>query len=244
MAGDARDAPLPMSVRVVIVDDELLVARRLERMTRDALGPRLAQIDCATNLTAAARLLDQADNAVVLLDLNLAGDDGFDLLRRAVAEPFQVIVVSANVDRAIEAFELGVVDFVPKPFSAARLGQALARVVGERDATNTAPRFLAATLAGRLDLIPIDSVVAIHGADDYSEVETQSGEKHLHKKTLAALERLLPADFHRVHRSHIANLKHAVRITTTEGTRRLVLSNGTHLPVSRLFAKELEARFL
>ena len=233
-----------MSLRVVIVEDEMLVARRLERMTREALGPRLSQIDCATNLTEAVKLLERIDDAVVLLDLNLSGADGFDLLRRAIAEPFQVIVVSANVDRAIEAFELGVIDFVPKPFSAERLARALERVAGERGEQEVAPRFLAATLAGRLDLIAIDSVVAIHGADDYSEVETLGGQKHLHKKTLAALERLLPPDFCRVHRSHIANLKHAIRLTTGEGGRRLIMSNGTQLPVSRMLAKDVEARFL
>jgi DNA-binding LytR/AlgR family response regulator len=244
MAGGHRDAAVPVSLRVVIVEDEMLVARRLARMTREALGASLAQIDCATNLTEAVQLLEKIVDAVVLLDLNLSGDDGFDLLRRAVAEPFQVIVVSASVDRAIEAFELGVVDFVPKPFSAERLARALARVTGERGAPDVAPRFLAATLAGRLDLIQIESVVAIHGADDYSEIETQGGRKHLHKKTLATLERLLPPDFCRVHRSHIANLKHAIRLTTEEGGRRLLMSNGTQLPVSRVLVKELAARFL
>jgi DNA-binding LytR/AlgR family response regulator len=233
-----------VSVRIVIVEDELLVARRLERMTREVLGSDLSQIDCASNLAEAVKMLETIPDAVVLLDLNLSGDDGFELLRRAVAEPFQVIVVSANVDRAIEAFELGVVDFVPKPFSAERLARALARVVGEREPADVAPRFLAATLAGRLDLIPIDSVVAIHGADDYSEIETQGGGRHLHKKSLAVLEKLLPADFHRVHRSHIANLRLAVRMVTGEGPRRLLMSNGTELPVSRRFAKQLEARFL
>lgn len=244
MAGGHRDAARPVSLRVVIVEDEMLVARRLARMTREALGARLVQLDVATNLDEATRLLGRIDDAVVLLDLNLSGADGFELLRRAIAEPFQVIVVSANVDRAVEAFELGVLDFVPKPFTAERLAKALHRVDGARE-PGMQPRFLATTLAGRLELIPVDSVAAIHGADDYSEVETLGGQKHLHKKTLATLERLLPTGFMRVHRSHIANLRHALRLESDEsGRRQLVLHNGTCLPVSRTLLKELEARLL
>ncbi len=234
-----------MKLRVVIVEDEMLVARRLARMTREALGERLGQIDLAANLDQATRLLARVDDAVVLLDLNLSGVDGFELLRRAIAEPFQVIVVSANIDRAVEAFELGVLDFVPKPFSAERLNKALHRAVGGTQDKGTQPRFLAATLAGRMELIPIDSVIAIHGADDYSEVETQGGQRHLHKKTLTTLERLLPPEFMRVHRSHIANLRHALRLEADDtGRRHLVLRNLSRLPVSRSLLSDLEARML
>lgn len=234
-----------MNVRVVVVEDESLVARRLVRMTREALGEQLVQIECAASLAEAVRFAGQIDDAVVLLDLNLAGEDGFDLLRRAVAEPFQVIVVSANVDRAVEAFELGVVDFVPKPFTAERLSQALQRAVSGRRDAGIPPRFLAATLAGKLELIAIEAVVAVHGADDYSELETLGGQRHLHRKTLATLEQLLPADFVRVHRSHIANLRHATRLVTDEaGRRQLLMCNGSALPVSRTLAQQLEARLL
>src|SRR5690606_21849668 len=111
-------------MHVVIVEDEVVVARRLERLVRSVLGDALERIDICSDLRTATDVLAGANDAVVLLDLNLGGRDGFDLLRRAAAEPFQTVVVSANADRAIEAFELGVVDFVPKPFTAERLEKA------------------------------------------------------------------------------------------------------------------------
>jgi two-component system response regulator LytT len=134
-------------MRIVIIEDETIVARRIERLVRRILGPKIERIDTATNLPGAVELLGRAQNAVVLLDLNLSGSDGFDILRRAVAEPFQTIVVSANTDRAIEAFELGVVDFVPKPFTEERLSMALERVAQHKGLDGRAPSFLAVTLA-------------------------------------------------------------------------------------------------
>jgi DNA-binding LytR/AlgR family response regulator len=245
MAGGGRNAGIRMSLRVVVVEDEPLVARRLVRMTREALGGKDAQIEYASGLEEATRMLGRSTDAVVLLDLNLGGADGFELLRRAIAEPFQVIVVSASVDRAVEAFELGVLDFVPKPFTAERLEKALQRATSGRREDGVPSRFLAATLAGKIELIPIESVLAVHGADDYSEVETLGGQRHLHRKTLATLEQLLPPDFVRVHRSHIANLRHATRLVTDEaGRRQLMMSNGSTLPVSRTLVHQVEARLL
>ncbi len=227
-------------MRLVIVEDETLVARRIERLARDILGEQLTQVDVASDLTTASAALERGDTAVLLLDLNLSGRDGFELLRRAVAEPCQTIVISANIDRALEAFELGVVDFVPKPFQRERLEKALQRALAPRRDPERAPRYLATTLAGRVDLIAIDTVVAIHGADDYSEIETLDGRKHLHKKTLTALLDLLPERFQRVHRSHLVNLDFARALQTDDqGRRHVELTNGTRVPVGRSNYKAL-----
>ncbi|NZA25556.1 response regulator transcription factor [Luteimonas sp. SJ-92] len=227
-------------MHIVVIEDETVVARRIERLVRRILGPRLLRIDRAGTLRDATRLLARLQDAVVLLDLNLSGDDGFDVLRRAVAEPFQTIVVSANTDRAVEAFELGVVDFVPKPFTEERLGRALDRVGRGGRSGGGPPSFLAVTLAGRVDLVAVGTVVAIHGADDYSEIETSDGRRHLHKKTLTMLGRVLPENFLRVHRSHIVNLRFAEGMDIESGGRRVLhLSNGSSVPVSRSHAGKL-----
>jgi DNA-binding LytR/AlgR family response regulator len=227
---------------VLIVEDEPLIARRIERMIRDILGDRLKRIDCAPDLDSAMARIRSGDITLLLLDLNLSGQDGFDVLHRAVAESFDTIVVSANTDRAIEAFELGVIDFVPKPFTADRLAKALDRVA-LRNSQESRIRFLAVSLAGRIELVPIASVIAVHGDDDYSSIETLDGRRHLHRKTLASLERLLPGNFERVHRSHIVNLLHVESILTpAAGGRAVRLANGTLVPVGRSYAKALAAR--
>jgi DNA-binding LytR/AlgR family response regulator len=237
---DRRDRDAGNLMRIVIIEDEAVVARRIERMAHRILGAKLERVDVAAGLGAAVELLARVEDAAVLLDLNLAGEDGFEVLRRAAAEPFQTIVISANTDRAVEAFELGIVDFVAKPFTEERLAKAFARLASSDRVEGRAPAFLAVTLAGRVDLVAIESVVAIHGADDYSELETADGRRHLHKKTLTALESLLPPHFQRVHRSHIVNLRLARELGTDgSGRRSLKLANGSCVPVSRVYAAQL-----
>jgi DNA-binding LytR/AlgR family response regulator len=231
-------------MHVLIVEDEPLIARRLERMTRDILGDKLKRIDCAPDLDSAMARIGSGGITLLLLDLNLSGQDGFDVLRRALAESFDTIVVSANTDRAIEAFELGVIDFVPKPFTAERLAKAFDRIEA-RTTQESRSRFLAVSLAGRIELVPIESVIAVHGDDDYSSIETLDGRRHLHRKTLTSLEKLLPGNFERVHRSHIVNLLHVEAILPpVTGGRAARLSNGTLVPIGRSYAKALAARSL
>jgi two-component system response regulator LytT len=220
-------------MRILIIEDEPLVAQRLERLVRDALGAELLGLHAATTLDAAVARLDKADDMVLLLDLNLGHEDGFDLLRRALAEPWSTIVVSGSTERALEAFELGVVDFVAKPFTIERLKIAFQRVRERRGSERT--RYLAVAYAGHIELVPLADVVAIHGDDDYSSVELADGQRRLHKRTLTELERLLPREFLRVHRSHIANLK---QVRSLEG-RLLKFTNGTQVSVGRAYAKQL-----
>jgi len=225
-------------MRILIVEDEPLVAQRLERMAREVLGNDLLGVHTAATIDAAATKLDNTDDVVLLLDLNLGGTDGFDLLRRAVAEPWSTIVVSGSTERALDAFELGVVDFVAKPFTAERLSLAFQRVRERRGSART--RYLAVAYAGHIELVPLADVVAIHGDDDYSSVELANGQRRLHKRTLADLERLLPTDFLRVHRSHIANLQHARGL---EG-RVLKFANGKDVPVGRAYVRLLSDRLM
>jgi DNA-binding LytR/AlgR family response regulator len=225
-------------MRVLIVEDEPLVAQRLDRMAREVLGAELLSIHTATTLDAATAKIESADDIVLLLDLNLGRDDGFDLLRQAVAEPWLTIVVSGSTERALEAFDLGVVDFVAKPFTAERLSLAFQRVRERRG--NARSRHLAVAYAGSVELVPLVDVVAIHGDDDYSSVELVNGQRRLHKRTLAELERLLPPEFLRVHRSHIANLQQARGL---EG-KVLKLANGTEVPVGRSYAQQLSDRLM
>jgi DNA-binding LytR/AlgR family response regulator len=218
-------------VHVVIAEDEPVIAQRLARLTRKILGDDAAVIECAADLRSALKLLAGRDHPVLILDLNLAGEDGFALVREAVAQPCRTIVVSANTDRALEAFELGVVDFVAKPFAEERLAVALQRA---REGGGKRNRHLAVSHAGRVELIPLESIAAIHGDDDYSSIETLEGRRYLHSKTLRAMLDVLPSNFRRIHRSHIVNLVHARRIVMERsGSRSVELSSGSRVPISR-----------
>ena len=225
-------------MRIVLVEDEAVVARRLERMVREIAGDGVDSLDVADSLAAARTLVHDRPPDLVFLDLNLGGRNGFHLLEEATAESFQTIVVSAHHDQALRAFEYGVVDFVAKPFTEERLRKAL-----ERATSSTArgrARCLAVRKGRELRTISLDRIAYIRGADDYSELHLDDGSIHLHQKTLTALERVLPEDFVRVHRSYIAPL------TKARGLRAnaLILADGQAVPVGRSYRDVVRERLI
>jgi len=220
-------------MRILIVEDEPLVRQRLLRMCSELAGAR-ARFDAVADLEAAGDRLQRSVYDGLLLDLNLGGDDGFELLRRAVSGRYQCVVVSAHRERALQAFEHGVLDFVPKPFSRERLAQALERLL---DASRYRPgcaRYLGIWRAQGTTLVELADVQWIRADGDYSELRMRDGRSELHDKSLAGLGPLLPPEFVRCHRSHVVNLRHVRSLHAASGSRYwVVLSDGTELPVGR-----------
>jgi len=220
-------------IRVLIVEDEAPAHRRLCRLIRNTPGYEQAAIEVAESLRDAQRHLEGTAWDVVLLDLDLSGRDGFDLVGRfSSSSPTQIIVVSAYPQRAIEAFEHAVVDFVRKPVSASRLAQALGRLRLEPFAEDAA--VLVVRRPGSVELVPLEQVLCVSGADDYVELYLRDGRRALHDATLDELESQLTTGFVRVHRSHLINVRHVVRLLDGDAEQRTVeLTGGLTVPVSR-----------
>jgi two-component system response regulator LytT len=230
-------------MKVLLIEDEPLVAQRLERFAREVLGDRLERLVVAPSFTAAAASLAELPIDVALLDLNLDGQDGMELLRQSVAGSFHTIIVSANTDRALEAFEHGVLDFVPKPFTRERLAQAFARAVGPVTRTGPAMRKLAVRKAGRIELVEVEAVLYVKGAGNYAELVLRDGRRELHDKSLERLETILPPDFERIHRSYLVRSSAIKALHAGEGGHyEAELRDGQRLPVGRARYKELRAR--
>ena len=169
-------------MNVLIVEDEARIAKRLERMTREIWEGRDLKVQICDNLTLAERYLSAQTIDVLLLDLNLNSRDGFDLLKEVASQPFHTIVVSAHWDRAIEAFEHGVLDFVPKPFGKERLTKALERVENSAAPTKAAAKYLSIRKRGEIQLIAVETVQYIKGSGAYSEIYLRTGGTELHSK--------------------------------------------------------------
>ena len=230
-------------MNILIVEDEKVAARRLERLTKDILGDKLESVWCLETLKKSEKFLETHPIDVLLLDLNLNGQDGFDLLKNAVSESFQTIVVSANTDRALESYEYGVLDFIPKPFDKKRLVKAFQRLEYADRISRLTTKMLVVKNYGRLQLIPLEEINYIKGAGDYSEIHTVTNTVFLHNKTLETLITILPEYFFRIHKSYITDLNRIVNVHIFGGGKyECELSDGTRIPVSRTRYKDLTGR--
>lgn len=95
------------------------------------------------------------------------------------------------------------------------------------------PDRLTVASARGVELVPINDILAVVGADDYVELRLVGGRSLLHAARMEGLASQLPTNFLRIHRSVIANLARVQRLEREGDRWRLHLSEGSPLPVSR-----------
>ena len=231
-------------MKILIIEDEARIAKRIERMTRDFFDKDV-QILLSDSVENGLHTIDQNAIDLLLLDLNLNGEDGFDVLQNVVARSFQTIIISAYTDKAITAFNYGVLDFVGKPFDENRLSQAFKRFTSPEKQPNGDLQFLAVKKGKTIKLVPIKEIRYIKGAGIYTELYLSDGRIELHDKSLESLEKLLPPTFERIHKSYILCWNEADKIVVEAGGRyNMLLNNGELLPVGRSKYKEIKHKLI
>ena len=221
-------------MNVLIVEDEPPIAADIEEYISQHLGASLSRINRVFTFREARDFLTRHDIDLLLLDLNLNGRDGFDVLRESASRNFHVIVISAYTDRAIEAYELGILDFVAKPIDAVRLHLALDRFQGRRKIEGQGARYLIVHKSGEHIPVPVSSI-GYFKADGYLvEIHRSDGSVELIEKALNKLELILPNHFLRVHRSYIVDIN-AIRSYCHLGSSNyeITLKTGQTIPLSR-----------
>jgi len=221
-------------MNIVIVEDEPVIAQRIQRQVAEILAEWQPQLIWFDNFDDAQSHLSETPIDLLLLDLNLHGSDGFELLKVISAEAFHTIIISAYAEQAIKAFEFGVLDFVAKPFNVKRLAQALARFTDKDSAAIGHTKQLAVKKSSGLHLLEIKDLLYIKADGHYTELHLLGEKSHLHDKPIDKLAKLLPDNFVRIHRSYIANIKHIKSLNISSGgSYQLILANNNELPVSR-----------
>ncbi len=119
-------------MNVLILEDEKSSALRLKRLILKHDKSKDFNLFFAENLTEAKTYFANEKFELLFLDLQLKNEDGFSLLQNLVSESFLTIVVSAYSERAMEAFDNGIFDFIAKPVFEERLFKSLDRFHSNR----------------------------------------------------------------------------------------------------------------
>ena len=254
----------PMTV--LVADDEQPALDELAFL----LGhdERIGTIHRAANGADALRILTQETIDAVFLDIHMPGLSGIDLARALGhfdrRPPF--VFVTADEERALEAFDLSAVDYVLKPVRAERLARAVGRLLEARAAstveasatappaapasaptapaappTAATPALVAVSLGGTTRMIRQDSIQYVQAQGDYARLHTDDG-SYLVRVPMSDLERQWSAaGFVRIHRSYLVALAHVSRLRLGASSPT-VLVGATELPVSRRLLPALRDR--
>ncbi|MGH3615188.1 MAG: LytR/AlgR family response regulator transcription factor [Pseudonocardia sp.] len=209
------------------------------------------------NPMTGTRVAERTDVEVVFLDIRMPGLDGLELARvfSSMAVPPSVVFVTAHDDRAVDAYEVGAVDYLLKPLRAERLAASLDRILALRVAgaveavreENSEDEVIPVELAGTTKLVPRSAVRYVEAQGDYARLHTQEG-SHLVRIPLSVLEdRWREAGFVRIHRSFLVSLPLVTELRLSGSGYVVRVGNGpdcAELPVSRRHTRELKDRLV
>lgn len=233
-------------IRTVIVEDEPLARRRLERLVE--ARPDLVLVGSFDGPPADRGVLAEAD--LMFLDVEMPGEDGFALLESLprARRPY-VIFATAHERHALRAIRHDAVDFLLKPFDERDFEAAVSRARDRMQAARPEARAGAASPVGVrvLDgeahrLVPPAEIDWIRA--EARAVLVSTGGRVLHAAgRLSDFEaRLAGSGFLRVHRSCLVNVARVRAVLPrSHGDRTLVLADGQRVEMSRHYAAGFDA---
>lgn len=246
-------------MRVLIVDDEPLAQTALANIL--SARADVEHFDSANDAIEAIEKLATESYDVLLLDINmpeLSGTELADQLRERHPPLPSIVFVTAHDEYAIAAFEKHAVDYVLKPFSNERIGEALDRAVqraqGERAAKLiealpqlqklARPQYsrMAIKAKGRILFINPGDVVAVQAEGNYVLLQRDSGSYLLRESISTVAEKLRPYGFIRIHRSVLVNASFVEEIKPyMTGEYGLRVKGGREYTVTRTYKKNLKS---
>jgi two-component system, LytTR family, response regulator LytT len=194
-------------IKTLLVDDEFLALNLLEDYVNKL--PQLELVAKVKSPVQAIEVLQQQNVSLMFLDIQMPTISGNQFLK-TLQRPPVTIFTTAYSEHAVEAFELGAVDYLLKPFSFERFVQATNKAIAmmaqhqgpastgiEKEENN----FLIIKADGKTYRIPFDEILFIEGLKEYVKVVTTQ-KTFIALETFKNLEICLPKPaFLRVHKS-------------------------------------------
>ena len=122
------------NTRILVADDE----KSIRLTIKQALSTQGYDVNVAVDGSTALEKLEESPVDLLLLDIQMPGMDGIEVLQRAMAQQpsLKVIMVSAHgsIDNAVDAMKLGAADYLQKPFTPSELRETVERVLNPSQA--------------------------------------------------------------------------------------------------------------
>ena len=248
-------------IRAIVVDDELEAREGVARLLSEHSDVRIIKI-CSNGVEAIEAIrLNEVD--LMLLDIQMPGVDGFDVIRSIdPAKIPWIIFVTAHDQYTLKAFEVHAIDYLLKPFTDERFNNAIDRAKELITQKKDRDQFLAVTEKnvagesqvvnsnleekmiikenGKVIFVPHTEVIWIEAFDYYVKVHSK-GQFNTVRTSMKKLESGLPEVFLRIHKSTIINKNHILSIQSQGNELTVSLSDGTERKVSRSYKNAVKS---
>ena len=210
-----------MALKILIIEDEDLAARRLIRLIKE-LEDEVEVLEVLDSVKSSVAWLQENSHKVDLIfqDIHLADGNSFSIFEEVQID-VPIIFSTAYDQYAIQAFKVNSIDYLLKPVEKEELAQSLAKfrqaqlhvpmsqmiqmaeALRESRTDSYQQRFLV-TAGEKIKSIPIEDIAYFFGQQKYVFLITKDNRRHIVDYTLGKLEDLLdPKDFFRINRQFI-----------------------------------------
>lgn len=245
-----------MPLDVLIVDDEPFARSGLRLLLEQ--DAEVSAIREATDGPAAVAAIGDRRPDLVLLDVQMPGISGFDVLDAVGASAMPgVVFVTAHDRYAVRAFEINAIDYLLKPVTAARFSEAMLRAkarLASKEAMSAQLAGLLRTVAsptqyvtrlaardgGRTTLIEVDAIEWIRAAENYVELHVGARTHLVHVPLTTLCGWLDPERFIRVHRSIVVATRMIKDLEPSgHGEYEIRLLSGIQLTTGRTYHAQI-----
>ncbi len=234
-------------MKVVVVDDEKKTREGILDIIKNYC-PEVKSITEASDVDSAIKVINEIIPDVLILDISLGEETGFDILQQLNHVDFKIIFITAYEQFAIKAIKFSALDYLIKPVNPKELIEAISNAskMLERDQTELKLNALLSNIenisngvkkiilktAESIFLVNIQDIVRCESDDCYTIFYLTDRKKIMVSKTLKEYEELLSDyGFFRSHQSHMVNLYYMARFDKHDGGT-IFMKDDTKVPVS------------
>ena len=223
----------------LIIDDESELSQVLEHKLR-IFCPHIQVVGTATHIEEACDLIGSHHPQLIFLDISLAGETGFDLLRRLDRTDFEIIFLDQTATHALEAIKVSAVDFLLKPVVPNELVVAVQKAQRRIVERELLQQFhlqqelaykIAIPASSHYECVNINDIIRCEGWEKYTRIYLQDGRCLLSSYRIGCFRELLEGQhFYSPHKSHIINTEQIVQY---QRDGRIIMQDGAEVPVAR-----------
>ena len=236
-------------ISAVIIDDEKNNIRNLELLLEQHC-PQVRVTGKAISAAEGIKLIGKEQPDIVFLDIQMPGENGFDMLKQISDRSFELIFVTAYDQYGIQAIKFSALDYLLKPVKMEELKTAVQKAsdrASEKKQNRKLENLLelmtsnqgkdqhrlAIPFLKETRFVPTTEIIRLESSNNYTTFFINGGEKILVSKPIYEYDELLnPYGFLRCHQSHLVNRRY-VKSLLRQDNGYLLLVDNTRIPVSR-----------
>lgn len=233
-------------LKAVIIEDQ----EHFRKTNREMLLNNFPDITIAgeaDGVETGVELIKNAGPDLVLLDIEINGGTGFQVLKRVKPYSFMVIFITAFDDFAIKAIKFSALDYILKPVNETEFCAAIENAIQSFERCKTPlqvdnllnmvqqtdpSKKIVLRTQESIFLVDINHILYCESDNSYTTFHLEGDKTILVSRSLKEFEQMLGHyQFFRPHQCFLVNLNKVTRVDKTEGGN-VILQSGKSIPVS------------